>query len=182
MHGMIDYLGSLIISGMVFLVLMGFYLTMGETAATQTFNSGIQEDLTSTTEILEYDLRKIGYRVSDSVKVTFAGPDKIVFRTDIDNNGSVDSIQFSMVTAMGPSGGSNPYVVNRTVNGVTAKLTRMRVTNLNFTYYNAQGAVTSVLKDIISVKVSLAMENTVAYDGNFPKAYWERVIKPQNLR
>src|SRR5690242_4516995 len=92
-----DLLGSIIIGGIVLLMLVAFNGNIMESAGTQTFRTIVQSNLTAVTDIMESDLRKMGFRVAGGVLdsiITYADSTRIRFRGDFDNNGSVDVVDY----------------------------------------------------------------------------------------
>lgn len=184
MNVILDYLTSMMSGGIILMTLLGFYGHVEETAAQQAINNSVQEDLTSSTEVMEYDLRKIGYgTTTDPFKVTYADSTKIVFKTDIDNNGSIDSVTYALGTVQTP-GSTNPLsrILYRTVNAQKSVGLIYGVTHFRLNYFDASGAPTLTLQAIRSMDVAMNIESPVVIDGQSPGVYWERNITPTNLR
>jgi hypothetical protein len=183
MNSMMDYIGSMITGAGVFLMMLSYYFNVGATAISQVFSTTTQEDMTSITEILEHDFRKAGYGVADSVAFPIADTNRIAMRGDFDNNGTIDTVQYWLGDTQMP-GSSNPLarILYRKTNGTTVKLTTNAITLFKVWYYNASGATTTVIKNIQFARVALNMECKLSYDNQTAGQYWERVIKPQNVR
>jgi hypothetical protein len=161
MKEVIDYLASVMVGGMVFMTLMQYYVGVGETSATQAFDNAVQENLTSAAQIMEYDFQKIGFGSTDSAKVSKADSASVIFKSDIDANGTVDTLTYFLGTAVAPASG---------------------VTRFKLSYYDAGGSKTSILKNIRSLKVALTLESMYGFDSTYPAVCWERTIRPRNLR
>ena len=183
MNSMIDYIGSMITGGTVFIVMLSYYFNISTTAVSQVFSATTQEDMTSISEILEYDFRKAGYGVTDSVVFTIADSNRVAIRGDFDDNGVIDTVQYWLSTTQMPES-SNPQarILYRRSNGSTVRLTPNAITLFGLTYYDPSGAITTDPEQIRSVRISLNMECKLSYDTQPAGEYWERVIKPQNLR
>ena len=183
MRDTIDYLGSLFAAGVVMTMLMGFQVNLGETASSQVFTNVVQEQLTSLTEILEYDLRKVGYRWTAGPAVIFVDSIRLAFRTDIDNDGSPDSILYRLRTTPAPVSSDPPTrVLERSVNGGPALSCNVGLTSLRFAAHTATGTQTTNPADIRSLTVALALESPLASGDQFPGVFWERTFTPQNMR
>src|SRR5437867_266744 len=101
MSQMHDIIGSMIIGGIVLLMLMVFNGNVVESSGTQIYKTTVQGNLTTVTDILETDFRKMGYRLprlQDSA-ITFADTGKISFKGDFDDNGVIDSLTYYLDTA-----------------------------------------------------------------------------------
>jgi hypothetical protein len=152
----------------------------------------VQEDIASVSQVLEYDIRKTGYRVTDSTKISLADSTAVTLRQVLnESTGQLDSVEYYLSTTRHPkSTNPNARVLYRVVNGQTKSLTTLGVTKFRLTYYAASGDTTNTLTSIRSIKVSLALESLNRMQANdqdstlarYPSAYWERVLKPQNLR
>jgi Tfp pilus assembly protein PilW len=182
MHSILDYIGSVVLGGIVFLALLNFYGSMNSSNEEQMMASIVQEDYTSATEVIAYDFRKIGFGSTDSVKVTEADTARIDFKGDVDANGAVDAVSYYLSNTP-PSGAANTKrrTLYREVNGVAVPLLS-NVTKLNLRYFDAAGAQTATLKNIKSLSVSMTLEADVAYNNVYPGISWERNFTPYNLR
>jgi hypothetical protein len=184
-----DILGSMIIGGMILVMVLGFNANIIEGAGMQTMKTTVQGNMTTLSNVLEYDFRKMGYRVlsSDSA-ITYADTTMIVFKGDFDNNGSVDKMSYFLNNAKAP-GTTNPRakVLYREINGSSSSSINVGITRFRFTYYNSlgnqiAGNVVANPKTIRTIKVSVNMETREPYDTSYSGVYWERFIKPNNLR
>ena len=183
MSQMQDLIGSMVLGGILLLMIVGFNGNITENAALQRFHSNVQSNLTTVTNMLETDLRLLGYRISDTTKVSFADTGKIVFREDFDDNGTVDSISYYLGTTT-PPGVVNPRtrILYRRVNAQAPQQMNLGITRFQLWYYDANGNVASMPSRIRTIKIAMSFESTQPYDKIYSGAYWERTIKPKNLR
>jgi hypothetical protein len=183
MNEMQDILGSMVFGGIIMVMVISFNGNISESAALQTFHTTVQTNATTVTNILEYDLRKLGYRVTSSDKITIADTNRIAFKGDFDNNGTTDSITYYVGSTV-PSGVSNPRsrLLYRQLNANSPQTMNLGITKFHLWYYGANGASTDTLSQIRTIKVALSFESNSPYNGIYSGAYWERVIKPKNLR
>jgi hypothetical protein len=198
-----DIIGSVVIGGIVMLMLLVFNGNVMESAGLQTFKTNVQSNLTAVTDILEYDMRKMGYRVSspDSA-IVYADTSKIKFKGDFNNDGTVDTLIYYIDT-VGASLTPNPYdkVLRRVMNGQPSEAMFVGVVSFKIQYYDKLDSLikitpVSVASKIKSLKISINMQGKDrifdprkgVYNGNpfndttYTGAYWERTIKPKNLR
>jgi hypothetical protein len=183
MNSMIDYIGSMISGGAVFIMMLSYFFNVSATAVSQVFHTATQEDMTSISEILEYDLRKAGYGVTESVAFMSVDSSGISIRGDFDNDSTVDTIRYWLGRTQMPES-SNPLarILYRQANGRIVRLTTNAITQFRVWYYNASGGQTGDVKQIRSARIAMNMECRLSYNGETAGEYWERVFKPQNLR
>ncbi len=185
-----DILGSMIIGGMILVMVLGFNANIIEGAGMQTMKTTVQGNMTTLSNVLEYDFRKMGYRVAlpqDSA-ITYADTSMIVFKGDFDNNGTVDKMSYAFNTSH-PNGVTNPRakMLYRQISGFAANSINVGITNFRFTYYDTLGVpfagnIVSKPSAIRTIKVSVNMETKEPYDTSYSGVYWERIIKPNNIR
>ena len=167
---LLDILGSVVIGGFLLLTL----IRMNDNAAMNTYNFGgelsLQENLVVTTELLEYDFRKIGYCENytalpkpEEAALRFADTSKIIFLTDeltvagyTMGDGVVDTIEYFLGPTSELSGTPNPNdrILYRIVNHDTNKV-NLGITYFRIRYYrdslNASGSIT--LAEILPYKL-----------------------------
>jgi hypothetical protein len=177
MQQMIQELGAVIVAGLIFLTLMGIYNRNGETAATQMLNSTVQENSVSATEVISRDFRLIGYGVRDSVRIPWADTLRgIAFKADLADAGTVDSVVYVY--------SEDHRTLNRSVNGEVPVPVAIGVQEFRLICYDVHGNITHSTSSIATIKVCLMVEGDVKFEGNelYPAVYWERTIRPMNLR
>jgi hypothetical protein len=202
-----DLLGSIIIGVIVLLMLMVFNGNVMESAGTQTFKTMVQSNLTAVTNILEFDLRKMGYRVaegaSDSV-ITYADSTRIRFRGDFNNDGTVDVVDYYIDTTKAfLTNNPRDKVLHRKEGTFAPVNMYVGMIGLKIYYYGINDApITNTpvsaanLPTIRSVKIAIGIESKDRIfdnrksgrmgnpfnDTSYAGAYWERKIKPSNTR
>jgi hypothetical protein len=188
MQSVIDILGSIILGGMILLIVLGFNSNIIESAATQTFHTTTQQNLTTIADIVENDFRKIGYHVSDSVKVTYTDSIEIKFQSDIFNDSTIHTIRYYF-NPTASSGHQNPNtrVLYRSIDNGPFLSMNLGLTGFRLWYYDANGSLltgngSSTLSKIRAIKISMNIQSTSAFNQSYSGAYWERTIKPKNLK
>ena len=178
-----DVLGSIVIGGIILTMILGFNTNITEKSVTQMFNSIVQSNLTTVTNILENDFRKMGYFVFDSLKIMLADTNKIIFKADLDNNRTIDTVGYYLSNTKDPTC-VNPRarVLYRTTTNQGVQSIHLGITYFRLWYFDNQGFPTTNLDQINSIKVAFNVESTAPYDTIYTGAYWERIIKPKNLR
>lgn len=193
---LIDVLGSVIVSSFVILMLVGFNVQMS-TFSYDMFSSTLtQGNAVVTGQILEYDLYKIGYRASGQ-KISFADSTKIIYSTDLENNGSLDSVCYYIGTIENLSSTPNPIdrPLYRSQNG-QSPIQIAAISNLKdstnsiipyFSYLDSAGVkivnpnTVALRKNIRTIKVAMRLQAPEAIEGIYQGVDWERTIRPKNL-
>jgi len=192
---LLDILGSVIIGG----VMMTIAYRMSDTITERTYNNSgeltIQQNLATAAQIIEYDFRKIGYcanwnLIPDPTKaLLYADTSEIKFYTDIDNNGTVDSIHYYLGPTSELTASSNPRdrLLYRVLNGETPKSSNLGITQFNLVYFDALGDTLTppigLNGGITSIEINLTVESTDAYDQKISKAFWRQIrMVSRNLK
>lgn len=184
MTAMLDLIGATLISAFITLMLMTVNNNLSTTASQQYMNTNTQQNMVALTEVFQYDFKNMGYRVTDSIKIRVSEPTYMSFRTDFDNNGTVDSITYYLGTTSELTSTENPddKPLYRKVNSNTAVLNNWGITSLRFRYYDSLGVETSFKSKIRSFKVTVSTMSSVKYDNQYSYSNWEKLYKPRNLR
>ncbi len=184
----IDILGSTIIGGMLILIL----LTLNSSATkNQYFFSGevrTQTAMLSTTEIMEYDLYRIGYLQDFIAKanqnsnptsnplILDASSNSLSFNTDLPKSASDiegDGIQdrITYYTGSVPVGtypNDSLIYLYRRINNDVPQLMPVGLVFIEFKYYDADGAIITSpnmnLTRINTIEISLKFEDPYPYD------------------
>jgi len=96
----LDIIGSFVTFGVLFLMALRLNASTSESSSAYYENYLLQSNLTTIVTILEDDFSKIGYCADPSkinpasLAMRYADTSRIRFWTDIDNNGTVDSIEY----------------------------------------------------------------------------------------
>ncbi|MBI1804231.1 MAG: hypothetical protein HY033_12635 [Ignavibacteriae bacterium] len=199
MNAMYDVVCSIVIGGIVLVMLVGFNGNIAESAGSQTIKVIAQTNLTTVVSILDFDLRKLGYRITSAdYAVALADSNKVRFIGDFGNKGKIDTIiyYFDPTTRSGHSN-TKTRILYRTFIPQAGTSSRMMIntgiTKLQFAYYDKAGQPLALpvgnTSLIQSLKVSINEESTVPYKETTmkylkfnPGVYWEQLYKPKNLR
>ncbi len=175
MNQILDILSSFLIGGIVLLALLGLNMQ---------FTSKYQEiklaELTHSTisnigQIIEHDFNKIGYGNVDTGIVSISS-NSITFKGDLDNNGSVETVGYSLTSNQ--NGNFLKRIINSNENqawiqpintfniyGITSTLdTTYFVNNISFILVNLEFARTEFYEDTLSIGLQ-----------------WRRKFYPKNL-
>ena len=194
---MYDVVCSLVIGGILLVMIFSFNGNISASALGQTIRMTTQTNMTALGNIVEFEFRKIGYRIdappADS-GVLQAGRHTITVRGDFDNDGAVDQLRYyfdsSSVSGL-PN--TNTHLLRRVFNGNDRVLSSC-VTSCRFYYFDRNGMPLNddpvpLPSEIFAIRLALNVESTVPFkepNGEFvktnPGVYWDRTFAPQNLR
>ena len=187
---MLDIVGSMVIGSVVVLILLVLNLNIISSSGENLNTNIAQRDLTTTVWVMEYDMYKMGYRVSGS-KIAIADSNEIKFYTDLDNDGNQDSIHYFLGELSEYNSTSNPddrplYRRENSDNVATA----FSIVNFNLTYLDSIGKAIdyAALQNqssralVRTINVRLAIESGEPIEGIYQTSRWEKKITPKNLR
>jgi len=179
----IELVGTFLIAGIFILSILTMNFELLETSATNTMQTNTQENITEIASILEYDLRKAGYGVPTGTTAILAASDSTIrFLTDIDRNGSIDTINYRLSTTADASSTDNPNdrFLYRNLNG-TENDVGAGLTDLSFTYYDTTMTATTTLADIRVVEMTFTVQSLFGFNDEYAEATWVSHLMPKNL-
>ena len=200
-NSMLDIVGSFIVGGIVFLMAMRLNAAAVETSTVYHGELKLQRNLTTLVAVMEHDFRKIGY-CADHKKIPeparanlLADSTSYKFLTDLDSNGSLDSVYYYVGGPSELTDTPNPRdrYLYRVVNDGTPEGWNLGVTRFRFRYFNALGDTLtfpiSEPREVYSMEISIAMETADPIDQEYtndPSAYevfWKQIrVASRNLR
>ncbi len=191
----LDILGSIVIFGILMLTL--FRIVDSATANTYKGSGDLitQQNLASIVQVLEYDLRKIGYCAdwekipAPNLSILLADSTKIKFLTDVDEDGNMDSLFYYLGPTSELTNTPNPRdrFLYRVTNNEAPVGVNLGVIQFQLTYFNSLGNQLdfpiSVPGEVHSMEIELAVENVDAYNQEYSTAYWRQIrLAARNLR
>lgn len=191
----LDIMGSIIIGG----ILMVTLFRMSDRATESTYNKTgdltIQQNIAAVVSVLEYDFRKIGYcadwkKIPDPAKsIIYANRDKIKYLTDVDRNGTVDTMSYYIGPPSELIYTANPRdrFLYRVINNEKPVKVNLGVTQFNLVYYDYFKSVISTPVanpgEINTIQINLAVEDIEAYDQKYSQVFWRQLrLVARNLR
>ena len=194
---LIDIMGATIIGGILLIMIN----SLNERAIGNNITYGsdklLQMEVVQLADLIETDFRKIGYceissKVSDSMNVILsADTSQIKFITDLNRDGNLDTLEYSVSSTAVLSNTKNPrdrilyrkfsaYPYEKTLN-VSANITLFYLR-----YYDALNAeLSSPVTNpglIAFMEISFKVEDSDAYDEQYSEAYWQQVrLTSRNL-
>ena len=182
MNLILDILGSTIIAGIIMLMLFNANTYQTSTGFASDSELQMQQNAKTLSDILGYDLRKIGYEFEFNPFIE-ADSERISFYADMDRNGSIDSLTYFVSDASAAISTTNPndIVLMRVVNTDTIGGPSLGLRKIKFTYFNQFFTATTDFDDIKYVKAELWIESIEPVNDEYLFTYWEMTINPRNL-
>jgi hypothetical protein len=170
------------IGGFIVLMMINFNIFQNNTMFTSDSELQLQQNAKTLAEILNNDLRKIGFRHSGTAFIT-ADSERVSFYSDIDYDGTVDRVTYYLGDTTSASLTTNPRdrVLYRIINNDTIQGPSLGLIKAKFSYLNGLGATTSNLSEMKYIRAELWIEPYEPNDGEYPFTYWELTINPRNL-
>lgn len=189
MATLLDILGASAIGSFIIFMILQFNIRISDSAS-ETFLSGwTQSEAITAAEIVQYDFYKIGFREAGK-KITKADSTEIMYLSDVDNDGNVDTVYYYKGTLSDKMNTPNPsdYPLYRTFNGGSAEIVT-NVTGFYLTYYDSTGTeithaqlTSQINRDKIkSIKLDLSFESSEPVDSIYQGIDWVRMIRPKNI-
>jgi hypothetical protein len=175
-------MGSTIIGGLIMLMLFNANTFQSNTRFASDSELQLQQNAKTLAEILNHDLRKIGYDYSNTAFIE-ADSERVSFYSDIDRNGTTDIVTYLLSDTSAMTATTNPrdIVLIRVVNNDTLGGPSLGLTKAKFSYLNEVGSPTNVFEEIRYIKAELWVESIEKVNGEYLFTYWEMTINPRNL-
>ncbi|HSL87760.1 MAG TPA: hypothetical protein VK870_00500 [Ignavibacteriaceae bacterium] len=195
MNILLDILGSSIIGGMILLMVLKLNIFASNANYYSDNELKLQQNVKTLAEILNYDLRKIGYK-RDTTSMITAQPQRIKFYAELDapgtaGHGTIDIVEYFLGDSTESTGTTNlrDKILYRVVNNTdTTGGSSLGLVDLKFSYMNAQGNTTANLDSIRYIKAEFwvepqdAVTNYVTGQADTTVfTYWELTIYPRNI-
>jgi len=191
----LDILGSTIVGGILMLSLFRINDTAVENAYTGNGELMAQTSLATIVQILEYDFRKIGYCAdwnkipNPSQAIISADSTQIKFLTDVDFDGTVDSIRYYLGPTSELTNSPNPRdrYLYRVVNTEAPVGVNLGVTQFRLNFFNVIGNKLnfpiSQPGEIYTMQIDITVEDVDAYNKQYSTAFWRQIrLAARNLR
>ena len=195
MNILLDLMGSSLIAGILFLLIFKLNLYSSNANYYSDNELRLQQNVKTLAEVINYDLRKIGYKYSGTAIVT-AQPHRIEFHADMDapgtfGHGVMDFVEYYLGDSTEASGTANQRdkVLYRVINYTdTLGGPTLGLVDLKFSYFDAHGIATAFLDSIKYVKAEFWVEpyefvsdTETGQPDSTQFTYWELTINPRNL-
>jgi hypothetical protein len=178
---LLEITASTIVGGMLLLLILRMNASLLESATTLSFEKTVQSNITSLIEDMQYDFRRIGYKVSTKPVVTVADSNRISFLADIDNDDNIDTVSYYLGSVDQLMDTQNPRdrILYRAINNTPVSTSNLGVIDFKVWYFNQAGSFAASLNEIKLIKYALEVESIFPINDEYKGAYAERII---NLR
>ena len=194
MNILIDIIGSSFIGGLLLLLILKLNLYSQSAGISSDTELKMQQNAKTLAEILNYDLRKVGYNFNTTA-ITVADSNRIKFYADMNEPGTigygtVDVVEYFLSDPSKASGTTNPrdIVLTRVINGADSSSgPSLGLVKLKFSYFDKGLITTTFLDSIKYIKTEFWVESLEPIEVNFgtqsgyPFTYWEMTINPRNI-
>lgn len=182
MNILFDLIGATLIGGVILLLIINLNIYSSQAKFSSDSELQLQRNAKTLAEIINGDLRKIGFNKS-GLSIITAEKNKISFYSDIDSNQVVDVVQYTISDSLAVLSTKNPRdkVLYRIVNNDTSRGPSLGLIDLQFSYNNYLGSKTSVLDSIKYIEVEMWVETPEPINNKYSFTYWEMTINPRNL-
>lgn len=171
---------SFVIGGMMLLAMVALSSRISENAGNTTLDLMAKSNVSTITEIVQNDFRRIGFGVTGAA-ITSMSANDITFQTTFNTDSTLTIRWFYDLTdSVVASENPDDRPLYRIINGSVSDISLV-VTDFNLTYLDASGAVTAVPANVRSIRVRVTCASPVGYDNYFGVGHWEGVITPRAL-
>ncbi len=191
---LLDLLGAALISGFLLVMVYHSNARMNETLFTTGNDLVVQEQLVNLVQIIEKDVRRIGYcknqmKIPDPSKaVISAGTNSFTFQTDVDDDGNVDTLSYYRGTVAEQTGTPNPrdMMLYRKLNQYQPLAMNIGLTRFDLKYFDINDdSLNSPVADptqINNVEIAIQLESSVPYDTIYSYVAWRQMrMRTRNL-
>ena len=185
MAAMLDLIGSFIFGSFLLLAVMGVSgdMTASVHCASQDYIA--QSHATALAEIVQEDLRKVGFGVSGT-PVMEADSTQIRFLADLGADGTVDTVRYHTGSPDESLDTPNPRdrVLYRTLNTAPATPFPFGVTRFRLCYFGTEGdslGSPTPLDQVRYIRIDLTVESLEPYRTEYSKTFMQLHTRPRNL-
>lgn len=187
----LDILGAAIIGGILLINLLKANGNLIENDSIYSHDKNLQIDLVNTAMVIERDFNLMGYvnnvnMVLSNQNISLGTESSIRFRSDIDNNGTIDTISYFVSDTSALSNTPNPrdMLLFRRINSDFPFILANNVTRFKLTYLDTKmNEVTPPVglnTPVNFIRIEIRVEDPFAYDNQYSEAIWRRVTVSTN--
>lgn len=186
MNVLLDIFSSTVIAGIIFLIMMNFKIFTTDAKLSSDAELQLQTNTKTLAEVLDYDLRKIGYNY-DGIPIITAEAKRFVYWADTNNDGTVERVTYflgdsTLVPTPNPRDKNLFCVIGNDTSGGAS----LGLVDVRFTYRTSSGAATVVPSEIKYIEVGIWTQspypvNKYGDQLDYLYNYWQLTVNPRNL-
>lgn len=184
MGSYLNLIGSIIIGGLLLLMINKYSSSLSQNSHEKTLDSITICNASVIAKLIEFDFNRMGLGVSNNTTaLILADSNRISFLSDINENGTVDTVRYILSDLNSASATENPQdkILYRLIDNDPQQGAALGVTEFNLKYLDAIGNETTNLSQIKTFDITLTVESTIPYDNRYSKFFWQTRISPPNL-
>lgn len=171
---------SIVIGASIILILTRTTVFINDANQESLVEEKVFENFVTTQQILEYYLRKIGYKSSVN-SIIEADSSKIIFLCDDDGDGFTDTLEIKSGISADISSNPNDFKIILIKNNVEQIIAPYGVTKFKLEYLDINGNPTNENLFIRFIIINLRVESEVPYRDRYFYFEDKIVIRPKNL-
>lgn len=185
---------SFIIGGLLLLSILHMNITVSNNSMQTTMQMTSKNYTKAISETISADVQRMGFQVSgEEIRdvILKAESDEIQFKTDLNDDGSVETITWEMTSdEFSKSSNPNDYELVRTgpvkAGGPVDAKSVFPVVSFEVTYFDTRNQPTSTIEDIDQIGIEIVTESpeAVTINGgnkNYGRSFWQRTFVPPSL-
>lgn len=189
MGQLITLIGTYFLAGYITLLVLTLNIQMNSSIYQYQQDSFSSSSAIGISQTMEFDMYKAGYGTSGNSLIQ-ADSTAVKFLSDLDNNGTIDTVSYYMGTSVALSSTANPndFSVFRKQNSGTANTVAF-LTSVKFTYSDSTGAAinyasltTQANRNKVDYITSyVRCERPDSSSNAYSPVEWQLKIRPKNL-
>ncbi len=166
------------------LSLLGLNLTISTSHHELSLSHVSQSTADEVIAVIQNDFRKIGHRVTGQDPIGVFTSNRIVFVADLDNNGDIERVEYSLSDTTAVTQTTNPHdrYLYRMIDGSLLKGVALGVVEFNLRGFDAMGDTTTTPAGLRTIEIDLAVEATESVSHVYNRAVRRARVSPVALR
>ncbi len=180
MNHPIYYLLAFVIGTALIMLILNINIQVGNFQSEQSFENVLFLNMKTATEILDHNLQRIGYKATSN-PIIYADSSIIKFFSDIDDNGTLDSIEIKLLptvnNTINPRDNRLVFVLNNQIYDILPS----GVVRFYLEYFDINNQPVTDLVLIKKIKYILNLETTEPINDRYYSLENTRFIIPRNI-
>ncbi len=183
MGAILDIIGSYIFKAAMVGIILATSMSLNEVMTKKAQQTNLEKTMNIALSVVDWDLRNIGYNYSGSSKIVYFNSTGFKYYGDVDNNGTVDSVQWVVSSPKVTVGDSlvTRYTVSRRLNNGSYYSVLSRLRHLDVAFLDASGSATSTPASVRAIRIKITAESPFIINGEILTATRQITVFPPNL-